>query len=349
MNIDALKQWFKKDKRDLPWRKELSPYHVWVSEVMLQQTQVAVVIPYFLRWIQRFPTIESLATAPLPSVIKEWEGLGYYSRARNLHEGAKYILKHHQGAIPSKSEELKKIKGIGDYTAGALLNFAFHQKAAAIDGNVIRVITRYFGIEGDVCKSKTQQEIRTQVETILPDEEPWIASEALIELGATVCLKKPKCQECPLKMGCYARLHAKIDQLPYKSTKQTTEFLHRAVAVITCGDHFLLQKGKEGAVMQDLHEFPYFETSALGMHPEELSKHIQNKMGLEPCLKNTLSIESHSFTRYRVTLYPHHYEVRKRNDIPGYSWIHVSQLRDLAFSSGHRKILKNSLYHSSQM
>lgn len=339
MDIEALKKWFKNDKRDLPWRKELSSYHIWVSEVMLQQTQVAVVIPYFLRWIERFPTIESLAEAPLAAVIKEWEGLGYYSRARNLHEGAKYILQHHAGTIPADADLLKKIKGIGDYTAGALLNFAFHKKAPAIDGNVTRVIARHSGIEDDISKSTTQKEIRRRVETLLPDREPWIVSEALIELGATICQKKPKCIECPLKINCHARLHAKTEQLPYKSTKITIKALHRAVAVMTCQDHLLLQKGEKGAIMHDLHEFPYFETTAEGIEPEKLSKLIKQKMGLDLHLKEVFPIENHSFTRYRVSLYPHHFEVSERKEIPGYRWISLSEVKELAFSSGHRRIL----------
>jgi A/G-specific adenine glycosylase len=339
-DIKALKKWFKITKRDLPWRRELSPYQVWVSEVMLQQTQVKVVIPYFERWMDRFPTLESLAEAPLSDVIKLWEGLGYYSRARNLHEGAKYILKHHAGTFPSDPEQLIKIKGIGEYTCGAILNFAFHKKAPAIDGNVIRVITRHQGIKEDVVKLKTQHEIRRQVESLLPDHEPWIISEALIELGATICQKKPKCQECPLKLHCHARLHAQTDFIPFKSTKIKIETLHRAVAVITCNHQLLLQKGEKGAIMHDLHEFPYFESSTGGMTVEELTLQLKNNMGLNPTLQEVLPIENHSFTRFKVCLYPHLYTIRKPKEIPGYSWIAFKDLDKLAFSSGHRRILE---------
>ena len=157
---------------------------------MLQQTQVSVVIPYFDRWMNRFPTLRHLAKATLDEVIKEWEGLGYYSRARNLHEGARYVLEKHEGILPETREELQKIKGLGPYTIGAIRSFAFHHKAAAVDGNVIRVLARYFKIEDDIAKPKTIQMIRDRAEAILPEIEPWIVAEALIELGATLCTKK---------------------------------------------------------------------------------------------------------------------------------------------------------------
>ena len=154
---------------------------------MLQQTQVAVVIPYFLHWMQRFPTIHHLAKASLDEVVKAWEGLGYYSRVRHLHEAAKYLVEHFNGQLPSEEEDLKKIKGLGPYTIGAILSFAFHQKKAAVDGNVIRVLTRYFGLEEDISKVATVNKLRQLAQELLPDEEPWIVNEALIELGATLC------------------------------------------------------------------------------------------------------------------------------------------------------------------
>ncbi|NRA90187.1 MAG: A/G-specific adenine glycosylase, partial [Simkaniaceae bacterium] len=143
MDVTAIRKWFFKNRRNLPWRENPSPYEVWVSEIMLQQTQVSVVVPYFERWMNIFPTIEKLAGAPLEKVIKAWEGLGYYSRARNLHEGAKYLMEENGGELPSSAAELEKVKGIGPYTVGAILSFAYKQKRAAVDGNVLRVLARY--------------------------------------------------------------------------------------------------------------------------------------------------------------------------------------------------------------
>src|ERR1700722_10190653 len=179
-DIDSLKDWFVREKRDLPWRENPSPYAVWISEVMLQQTQASVVIPYFERWMARFPTVAVLAEASQGEVIKMWEGLGYYSRVRHLHQAAKDLMYRYAGDLPRTREGLEGIKGIGPYTRGAILSFAFHQKAAAVDGNVLRVLARYFAIEEEIEKAK--KSITELTESILPEEEPWIVMEGLIEL-----------------------------------------------------------------------------------------------------------------------------------------------------------------------
>jgi A/G-specific adenine glycosylase len=336
-----LKRWFLLEKRDLPWRQNNSPYAVWVSEVMLQQTQVSVVIPYFERWMQRYPTIEALANADLDDVIKSWEGLGYYSRARNLHAGACYVCEKHQGILPDKAEELQKIKGLGAYTIGAILSFAFHQKAAAVDGNVMRVLTRYFSIQEDIAKAKTVEYLRKLVLDFLPNEEPWVINEALIELGATICTKKPKCQQCPLKKNCRALLENKVDLLPYKSGKQKIESLYRSVAVICFENYFLIKKEKKGKIMSDLHEFPYFETTPQGCTPKEVQKSIHEVFGIQVDFKETLPKVNHSFTRFNVYLNPHLFKSHSKPIVEDYQWKTVEEMRKLAFSSGHRRILEN--------
>jgi len=336
----ALKGWFRSEKRDLPWRLNPTPYAVWVSEVMLQQTQVTVVIPYFERWMCRFPSVKKLAESPLDDVIEQWEGLGYYSRARNLHEGAKYVLEHHQGALPSTQKELEKIKGLGPYTVGAILSFAFHQKVPAVDGNVIRVLSRLFNVKDDIAKLKTVRQLRELASEILPDKEPWIVSEALIELGATVCTKKPKCGECPLQSFCEAYTQGVAETLPYKSTKIRIVPLYRAVAVVTYEDKLLIQRGKKGEIMSDLHEFPYFEISASGMSVTELHQQVQDRFQLEVEHFGSLPEVSHSFTRYRVRLSPALFKCLHHRVIPEYDWVPFSKVKELAFSSGHRRILK---------
>lgn len=215
----SLKRWFQSTKRDLPWRCSPSPYVVWIAEIMLQQTQVSVVEPYFLRWMQQFPSIATLARATREEVIKAWEGLGYYSRARHIHAAAQYLMEKHEGKLPSRREDLEKVKGLGPYTVGAILSFAFHQKAAAVDGNVIRVLSRYFCVEDDVGKSGTKKQIWELAEKLLPDHEPWVVVEGLIELGATVCLKRPKCAECPINKSCLGFREGKQFSLPKKEKK----------------------------------------------------------------------------------------------------------------------------------
>lgn len=333
MPFEPLKKWFLSEKRDLPWRNNPTPYAVWVSEVMLQQTQASVVIPYYESWMRQFPSIEKLAEAPISTVIKAWEGLGYYSRARNLHEGARYVVANHQGKLPETEQELQKIKGLGPYTIGAIRSFAFHQHAAAVDGNVLRVLTRYLLIQEDISKAKTVKNLRRQVLEILPQEESWIVNEALIELGATICAKKPKCGQCPLKKTCKGFAHGVAASLPIKSAKIKVELLLRNVAIITSNQHVLLKVGQPGEIMQDLYEFPYFEKSE-----DDFLLQCENKLSLRLQQEKTLEMVSQSFTRYRVKLFPYLFSCNRQQDVPGYIWLHQDILKGLPFSSGHRKI-----------
>ena len=332
--------WFSEEKRDLPWRQTVDPYAIWISEVMLQQTQVAVVIPYFLNWMQRFPTIRLLAEASLDEVIKAWEGLGYYSRVRHLHEAAKVLVEDFNGQIPQEEEHLKKIKGLGPYTIGAILSFAFHQKKAAVDGNVIRVLTRYFGLEDDIAKPSTVNKLREFAQALLPDEEPWIVNEALIELGATICQRKARCQACPLRSSCMSFKKGIVEQLPIKSKKTTLEYLYRSVAVIQCNSAYLVKRGKKGSVMSDLYEFPYFDTAKESFMPPQLQKQIEECFALQVVQKQILPEISHHFTRYQVRLYPILFACQYPKIVDGLEWLPHESLKKLAFSSGHRRIFQ---------
>lgn len=344
----SLKAWFTAEKRDLPWRCTRDPYAIWISEIMLQQTQVAVVLPYFLRWMQQFPTIHHLAQASLDEVIKAWEGLGYYSRARHLHQGAQYLVEHFQGQLPQEEELLKKIKGIGPYTIGALLSFAFHQKKAAVDGNVLRVLTRYFGFEEDIAKPATVNKLRQLADALLPDEEPWIISEALIELGATTCQRKARCSACPLKETCVSFTQGLTDSLPVKSKGAKTEYLYRAVAVIQAGGSYLVKRGEKGAIMSDLYEFPYFEVTKEGLSVQELQIKLTDTHGLQIMPQDSLEEVKHGFTRYQVHLYPFLFMCQQPITVPGFEWLAVEDLQKLAFSSGHRRVFQQLTAGSSQ-
>lgn len=323
---EKLRKWFFLNRRALPWRENPSPYEVWVSEVMLQQTQVSVVIPYFKKWMERFPTISSLAVAPIETVIKTWEGLGYYSRARNLKKGAEYLCQAYRGELPDSYSALQEVKGLGPYTIGAILSFAFKRKVPAVDGNVLRVLSRFFAIEDPIDKGKTQKKIRELCLSILPDDEPWIIMEALIELGALVCQKKPKCHECPLSHECLGK--SKANLLPVKSKREKAVHLHRDVAVIYSGTELLLQKGNQGKVMADLWEFPYFDRGS----------NIEDILGISLTPKRALQEMSHGFTKYKAFLYPHLYEGEKTS-LLNYFWIPFDALIKMPFSSGHRRII----------
>lgn len=323
----VLETWFEENKRDFPWRVNRTPYRVWISEVMLQQTRASVVIPYFLRWMELFPDVKSLYNAKIEHVIKAWEGLGYYSRARNIHQAAKVIVEQFDGEIPSSEEKLSSIRGFGPYTVGAIRSFAFLKRAPAVDGNVLRVISRYFCIEEDITKSVTRKKITEKVETLLDPEIPWVTSEALIELGATICTPKPQCEMCPLQKSCLGRQKKRAQYLPVKSKENKINPINRLVFVFESDGCILVRKGEAGKIMADLYEFPYIEVVQF---LEYILKEADQSL-----IK--LTICSHSFTQYKATLYP--YLIKTKRFESEYEWVEVARLKELPFSSGHRKIL----------
>ena len=332
-----LSYWFKNNYRDLPWRKTSDPYAIWVSEIMLQQTQVATVIAYYERWMKTFPTIEKLAHASIDQVIKLWEGLGYYSRARNLHAGAKQILKEYKGVFPKETEQLLSIKGIGPYTKGAILSFAFKKRSILVDGNVKRVISRFFDIELDFSVPKNHKYLEKLLESILPENEPWVFNEALMELGALVCSpKSTQCSSCPVQKMCAAFQKNKVEKLPIKVKRKKQIKLHRLVFVFYHHAHVLIQKNEEG-IMQDLYEFPYHESSSSF---KDIDAFIENKLNVFPLKTQKLKKVIHGFTHHHVTLTPFYVELdNKPKNLEGY-WVHQEELSKYPFSSGHRKILK---------
>jgi A/G-specific adenine glycosylase len=336
-DVEALKRWFQEEKRDLPWRKNPTPYAVWISEVMLQQTQASVVIPYFTRWMERFPNVHVFAEAPFQEVIKLWEGLGYYSRARNLHEAAKIFSKEYQGNIPSNKEQLKKIKGIGPYTQGAILSFAFHQKAAAVDGNVMRVLSRYFLIEEEIEKAKAK--IIALTESILPDFEPWVVMEGLIELGAQICRKKPECTRCPLKSSCLGHLHRKAELLPIKKKRETILQVKRAVPILIYEKKLLVGRVGKKKIMEDLYEFPYIELQEEEEHLSMTASKVRELKILAELLAPLKNVK-HSFTRYRATLFPSIWKAKEAKIVEDFEWKSFEEVLSLPFSSGHKQILE---------
>ncbi|MES2272912.1 MAG: A/G-specific adenine glycosylase [Chlamydiota bacterium] len=335
-----LHNWFQANQRDFPWRINRTPYRVWVSEVMLQQTRASVVIPYFKKWLALFPDVHTLAAAPVELIIKTWEGLGYYSRARNLHLGAKQVVSQFGGEIPSKGEELAKIRGLGPYTIGAILSFGFGQRAPAVDGNVTRVLSRYFAIRENVDKTAVKRIIQDHARDVLDREEPWMTAEALIELGATVCQPKPRCLECPLQKGCAGFKQKIAESLPIKNGEKKITQLQRTVVFIEAQGAILVKKGLPGKVMADLYEFPYFEMNQALWEQREVLEAVQEKWGLKIEISQRLAEVKHTFTRYRVTLYPWVATSDFQVKLEGYQWLSREELKALPFSSGHLRILK---------
>ena len=339
-NFAAFHRWFEGARRQFPWRQEgLTPYAVLVSEMMLQQTRAEVVVPYFSRWMQQFPTVEKLASASKEEVIKAWEGLGYYKRAFSLWQMAQRIAWDKKGVFPSTYEELLEIPGIGSYTAAALMSFAFHKKAAAVDGNVMRVVARLFGIDDEVEKTAVKKEITRLALDLLPEEKPWVFMEGLIELGALVCKKNPTCSICPFVSMCKAHALNLQRDIPKKRVKKKVEVLIRDVCIFHNQGCILVRKVPEAEVMAHLYEFPY-QTRENGSK-FSLEDGLFRDLGIEKTVcRGVLETVQHAFTRFRVRLIPSFWECSSMPVKEGFYWYPIEKLSSLPFSSGHRKILQ---------
>jgi len=325
--MGQLEKWFIENQRGFPWRVNRDPYRVWISEVMLQQTRASVVIPYFERWMEQFPNVNALYNAKIEDLIKAWEGLGYYSRVRNIQRAAKQIVEQFGGKLPQTKEELIQIQGFGPYTVGAILSFAYRKRSAAVDGNVVRVISRLFCVEENVCRVKTKRDIEEKTLQVLDEKEPWVSMEALIELGATVCTPKPQCDLCPMREKCLGKACKRAELLPIKNEKAQITKLFRNVYIIQFENKFLVRKGKKGKVMADLYEFPYSNREE-----DTLFSNLK-------CLR-TLPEVSHTFTRFKAHLFPVWMEAKSLESFDGYKWVDRLEMERLPFSSGHRKILE---------
>lgn len=241
-----LLQWYRTVKRDLPWRRTRDPYRIWLSEIMLQQTRVETVKDYYARFLERCPTVEALAAAPEETVLKLWEGLGYYSRARNLQKAARTIMNEHGGVFPSDYDSILKLSGIGPYTAGAIASIAFGQPVPAVDGNVYRVASRFFGIREDVGTPSVQRQIRRLVQESIPTDHPGDYNQALMELGATLCSpQRPRCDLCPWQQLCDACREGDQDSLPVHEKKQAPKAVEVAVCVLTHENRVLVLPRQE--------------------------------------------------------------------------------------------------------
>jgi A/G-specific adenine glycosylase len=231
--VEHLLEWFRVHQRDLPWRANRDPYRIWVSEIMLQQTRVDTVIPYYERFMERFPTLEALADAPEDEVLKHWEGLGYYSRARNLHAAVREVKERYNGRVPDTPEAIASLKGVGPYTAGAILSIAYNVPEPAVDGNVMRVLSRYFLMRDDIAKPAARKKMEAAIREIIPHDAAGDFNQALMELGALVCTPRaPQCLTCPVMAACQARLAGEEESLPVKTKAKPPRPEKRLVALV---------------------------------------------------------------------------------------------------------------------
>lgn len=250
--------WFRENARTLPWRSDPTPYHVWVSEIMLQQTRVAAVLGYYARFLEALPTVEDLARCSEDRLMKLWQGLGYYSRARNLQKAARQVMDGFGGEFPSGYEDIRSLAGVGDYTAGAIASIAFGQPIPAVDGNVLRVVSRFTGDERDVTRPQVKEEIRAALEKVIPKDMPGDFNQAMMDLGATVCLPNgtPLCESCPVAESCRGYLEGKARDLPVKPPKKERKIEERAVYIILRNGRVALRRRPERGLLAGLWEYP---------------------------------------------------------------------------------------------
>ena len=272
--------WYLQNKRDLPWRKTKNPYYVWLSEIILQQTRVAQGLDYYLKFIDAFPTVNHLANAEESTVLKLWQGLGYYSRARNLHFSAKYILNELNGEFPKTYKEIVKLKGVGDYTASAIASMCFNEPTAVVDGNVYRVLSRYFGIDTPINSSAGIKEFKALAQSLIDESQPGTFNQAIMDFGAIQCKpKKPLCMFCPFADSCVAFQKNKIDLLPVKEKKLKIKNRYFNFLVIkTADDKTILKERKGKGIWQGLYQFPLLESDKSIDKNDLISSEMFNEM-----------------------------------------------------------------------
>ena len=354
--------WFAKNARDLPWRRTHDPYAIWVSEIMLQQTQVKTVIPYWERWMCELPTIESLAKAKPEKIHKLWEGLGYYTRVRNMQKAAQLIVQAHGGKFPEKFEDVLALIGIGRYTAGAICSIAFNQPTPILDGNVIRVLTRVFGISENPKDREANARLWDLAQQLVTLAAPKRSeggcshlNQSLMELGALICTPRdPKCLVCPIAKHCFAFQNNRVKDFPNLEKRAAPTARRFAAFVVENDGKFLVRQRPEGVVNAHLWEFPNVE---LNGEPLDTSAVMEGLFGFTPKEVTSLCTIKHSITRYRITveafhtIAPSHFKVGQscrsapsprhaRSAQDESLWLSIPELHKLSFPSAHKKILK---------
>ena len=272
---ETLISWYQQHKRSLPWRETTDAYAIWLSEVILQQTRVAQGLPYYLKFIQAYPTVQELAAAPEDEVLRLWQGLGYYSRARNMHFTAKQVTDAYGGRFPENYDELQKLRGVGSYTAAAIASFAFREKVAVLDGNVFRVLARVFGISEDIAVPASRKVFQQLADSLIPEQQPDIFNQAIMEFGAIQCTPlMPDCMFCPLQSSCFAFNHGLVQELPVKSKAKAARprFFH--YLVFEWQGSYYMRKRLAGDIWHGLYDFYLFETPDKTLNPETLLQEL---------------------------------------------------------------------------
>ena len=339
--VDGLLQWFSQNARDLPWRRTSDPYAIWVSEIMLQQTQVKTVIPYWERWMRELPTISALAKAPSEQIHKLWEGLGYYTRVRNMQKAAITIVEKHGGTFPQNFDDVLDLTGIGRYTAGAICSIAFNQATPILDGNVIRVLTRVFLIADNPKEKETTAKLWELAASLIkhaaasPTPSCSHLNQSLMELGALICTpRQPKCLLCPIRTSCRAHKENRAEELPNLGKRITTTERHFLAFVVKKQNQFLVRQRPAGMVNAHLWEFPNVEVFPDTKNSKDAYAPFTIDERSEPLCRIR-----HSITRYRILLEAFPAELSNGVEKAPGCWFTLEQLEQLAFTSAHKKII----------
>jgi len=326
-------------RHDLPWQNTADPYAIWVSEIMLQQTQVSAVIGYYSKFMQRFPDIAALADATQDEVLQHWSGLGYYSRARNLHNAAQTIMDEHGGRFPQDFAAIQTLSGIGRSTAAAIASFAFNQVQTILDGNVKRVLARHFAIEGWPGTPKIEKELWSLADTLLPKTDMIAYTQGLMDLGATLCTRsKPQCQLCPLRETCRAYQEHRVHQLPTPKPRKATPEKHTTMMILLQGDAVMLEKRPPTGIWGGLWSFPEADDH------DDYATVAQHRFGVSSRLKQPLPTLSHAFTHFKLHIKPQPLEVIAHNskvNEAGHIWLSIEDAIGAAIPTPVRKILQS--------
>ena len=330
-------KWYSENARELPWRKTTDPYKIWLSEIILQQTTVAQGTNYYLKFVTNYPTLKDLASAPIDDILKHWQGLGYYSRARNLHFTANHIVYNLNGEFPNTYDTLIKLKGVGAYTAAAIASFSFQENKVVVDGNVIRVIARFYGITEAVDEKTTLTKIKNLAQDLCDSQKPQIFNQAIMEFGALMCkAKKPGCSMCPLKKTCSSFKNNLVDQIPFKSKKikKKTRFFKYTFFVID-DEKTLIQKREKKDIWQGLYQFPLMEVS--GFDDKSLSFHNKLKINVNqilasPIFKQQLTHQTIHGIFYKVFITSAEYDKHiKGGSFEDYKLINIENIHNYAW------------------
>ncbi|MBL7995543.1 A/G-specific adenine glycosylase [bacterium] len=339
--VQPILNWYRKNKRDLPWRSTRDPYKIWISEIMLQQTQVEQVIPYYSRFLNKFPSINTLARSDIDDVLKVWAGMGYYRRARYLHEAAIIMAERHDSKIPSNYELLAALPGFGPYTCGSVLSIAYNLPYPAIDGNVTRLISRLFKIESDITRTAAKRTIENIVDNLIPMNKASEFSQALMEMGATVCKsKKPKCQSCCCRKICRAYNEMSNPEiLPIKTKKKRNVHFHIAAGIVRNGNTVLISKRPENVILGGLWEFPGGKKEKKESLGAACVRELESKTGISAKIVRPLMSIKHHYSHYSITIHFFCCSYSSgRVDTSISKWVKIDDLDKYAFSKVHQQI-----------